>query len=199
MDVGCFFQLRGRLQKVMLTIVVIGGCIGFDQATKVMAKDYLASIGPLSYAGDLFRFYYTENRGAFLSLGALLPEGMRFWVFTILAGLVLSGIFIFVILSDERRLLPVVAYTLVVGGGLSNLIDRVLNDGAVVDFMNVGLGGLRTGIFNVADMAITAGVVLLMLVGFRHGPADGQSGEGLSEADDPVEMGASEEGGPRVE
>jgi signal peptidase II len=49
---------------------------------------------------------------------------------------------------------------LIVGGGVSNLIDRLRYGGYVVDFLNVGIGSLRTGIFNVADMAIMAGVII---------------------------------------
>jgi signal peptidase II len=52
---------------------------------------------------------------------------------------------------------------LVAGGGISNLIDRLLYNGRVTDFLNVGIGGVRTGIFNVADMAIMAGALLLLL------------------------------------
>ncbi|MBH0192527.1 MAG: signal peptidase II, partial [Nitrospira sp.] len=47
-------------------------------------------------------------------------------------------------------------------GGVANLLDRMFYDGRVVDFMNLGIGGFRTGIFNVADVCITAGVLLLI-------------------------------------
>lgn len=55
---------------------------------------------------------------------------------------------------------------LFVAGGSSNLLDR-LTRGSVIDFMNVGLGPLRTGIFNVADMAIMLGAGLVMLASYR--------------------------------
>lgn len=57
----------------------------------------------------------------------------------------------------------IVAWSLVLSGGLGNLVDRIMNDGRVIDFMNIGIGGFRTGIFNVADVCITVGVVLLVL------------------------------------
>lgn len=56
----------------------------------------------------------------------------------------------------------VVAWSLVLSGGLGNLVDRIINDGRVIDFMNIGIGSLRTGIFNVADVYITVGVVVLV-------------------------------------
>src|SRR5947199_5008520 len=59
----------------------------------------------------------------------------------------------------------VLAFSLVVGGGLSNLLDRVAYGGYVVDFINLGIGSLRTGIFNAADVAITVGVLLVVFGG----------------------------------
>ena len=62
-------------------------------------------------------------------------------------------------------MLLLIGFALILAGGVGNLIDRVLNDGRVVDFMNVGIGRLRTGVFNVADMALMAGVGLVLVVG----------------------------------
>jgi signal peptidase II len=56
----------------------------------------------------------------------------------------------------------VLGLALVVAGGVSNLADRVAR-GTVVDFLNVGVGSIRTGIFNVADMAIMAGIALTLI------------------------------------
>ena len=56
----------------------------------------------------------------------------------------------------------VVAWSLVLSGGLGNLVDRIINDGRMIDVMNIGIGSLRTGIFNVADVYITVGVVVLV-------------------------------------
>src|SRR5207249_7753307 len=53
----------------------------------------------------------------------------------------------------------------ILGGGLSNLLDRVAYGGYVVDFINLGIGSLRTGIFNAADVAITVGVLLVVFGG----------------------------------
>lgn len=53
-------------------------------------------------------------------------------------------------------------------GGASNLFDRATNDGAVVDFLNVGVGPVRTGIFNIADMAILLGALLFFVVSARE-------------------------------
>jgi signal peptidase II len=59
--------------------------------------------------------------------------------------------------------LQTVAIALICGGGIGNLIDRVRFDGLVTDFLNVGAGPLRTGIFNVADMALMLGLLLFFV------------------------------------
>ena len=78
-------------------------------------------------------------------------------------------------MSRGRMTSAALGLALVVAGGVSNLADRVAH-GAVVDFLNVGLGSLRTGIFNVADMAIMTGVGLILLWAHRrkkHGLSGG--------------------------
>ena len=64
------------------------------------------------------------------------------------------------------------ALVLVISGGFSNLLSRILNDGHVIDFMNVGIGWLRTGTFNFADMAIMTGVITLFVYGLRSDPQE---------------------------
>jgi signal peptidase II len=115
-----------------------------------------------SLFSDSLRLQLTQNPGSFLSLGASLPEPLRFGLFTAVVAIVLIGLVcaaLFARLSTARF----VALALVAGGGISNLIDRLLYDGRVTDFLNVGIGSLRTGIFNLADMAILAGALLLVL------------------------------------
>jgi signal peptidase II len=64
------------------------------------------------------------------------------------------------------------ALALVLAGGSSNLVDRFVNDGYVVDFINIGAGPIRTGIFNVADAAIAAGVLLILVHSWRRRQSD---------------------------
>jgi signal peptidase II len=150
------------LQRIAVVTLTLLCCVGCDQMSKSAARFLLASGDAQSYLGDSLRLQLVENPGSFLSLGASLPEHFRFALFTaavaaLLIGLVAASLF-------ARRLQPwrVVALALVAGGGISNLIDRLLYNGRVTDFLNVGIGGLRTGIFNVADMAIMAGALLLL-------------------------------------
>jgi signal peptidase II len=158
-----------RRSRFRLVTVVVGACIVLDQLTKSMAQADLAGAAPLSFFHDTFRLQYALNHGAFLSLGAALPDGARFWLFTVFNAAVLAGILAFVLL--RRRLAPgvVIGLSLIAGGGIGNLIDRIVYHGAVVDFMNLGIGMLRTGVFNLADTAITGGAAIVILLGaFRR-------------------------------
>jgi signal peptidase II len=153
-----------KMKRILILLFVLISCVGCDQATKLVARQTLATAPVQEYAGGLFRLVYAENPGAFLSLGATLPATTRFWIFVVMAALLLTGVGIFALRSLQQTPLPViVAIALVIGGGLGNLIDRIVHDGRVVDFMQVGFPWLRTGVFNVADMAIMTGVGLMLL------------------------------------
>jgi len=146
-------------------------CVGFDQSTKFAAKRFLAPNGFISFAGDIFRLQYAENTGAFLSLGASLSDLWRQLFFTALVGMFLLGLLGFLLLNRSLPGFAVHCLSWIFAGGASNLIDRIAYDGRVVDFLNVGIGPLRTGIFNIADMAITFGAMFLAFQSFwQEGP-----------------------------
>jgi signal peptidase II len=147
-------------------VAAVLGTIGCDRVTKHIATTTLAGVPARSYLADTVWVGYVENRGGFLSVGATLPPGVRAFVFTVGTGLMLVAL---TVLAIQRRWRgwPLISVALIVAGGASNWIDRVVR-GSVVDFLNVGIGPVRTGVFNVADMAIMTGAVLLVLVGFQR-------------------------------
>jgi signal peptidase II len=151
-----------RSSRLLLILIILVSAVGCDQATKSIAKSTLASQSPISFLNDFVRLEYVENIGAFLSLGAGLSHGTRFILFVILSGAAVAGMLIYALRARRISRMQIVALALLAGGGIGNLIDRTFH-GAVVDFMSIGTSTLRTGIFNVADMAVTAGVILMVL------------------------------------
>jgi signal peptidase II len=151
-------------KRMLLIVVILFSCVGCDQVTKVTAQKYLASSQPISYLGDIFRLQYAENYGAFLSLGAALPEGLRFWLLIVVTGITVAGLLVFILVKRSLRTSLVIAISFIIGGGGGNLIDRTFNNGAVIDFMNIGVGSLRTGIFNIADVAIMIGMGIFIVI-----------------------------------
>ena len=150
------------MKKITTLALVLVACIGCDQSTKYTAKHYLEDQSGYSFIGDTFRLVYSENTGAFLGLGSSLPERVRTFLFSGLVAVFLLAFLIYVLRSSDVSKTGIIASALIISGGLSNLIDRLVNNGAVIDFMNLGIGSLRTGIFNVADMAIMLGAFLLL-------------------------------------
>ena len=142
-------------------IVLIGTTIGCDRVTKHMAATALAGTPTRSFLADSVRLEYAENTGGFLSLGADLPVAARTALFTVATGLSLLAM-IAMAIQQRRRVWSLIGLSLFIAGGASNWLDRFAF-GRVVDFINIGFGPLRTGIFNVADVAIMFGCGLLVL------------------------------------
>jgi signal peptidase II len=147
-------------KRLVMIFAILFSCVGCDQATKSVAQTYLAETQTVVLLGDTVRLQLARNYGAFLSLGASVGEASRGLLMSVVVGLVLAALLAYLFVSKPENPIVGIAVALIVGGGVSNLIDRLRYGGYVVDFLNVGIGSLRTGIFNVADMAIMAGVFL---------------------------------------
>jgi len=154
------------IRRMGVTLSVVIASVACDQVTKEMAIKELRGEPMRSYLGDTFRLQFAENRGAFLSLGASLSEEHRTILFSVLVGIFLVAMLIYTLVGKSLAFWHVMALALLVGGGLSNWWDRVSRDGRVVDFMNMGIGSLRTGIFNVADLGIMAGAFMMLVLGW---------------------------------
>lgn len=158
---------RRAVRRFAPYLVLLAVLIGFDQLTKEIARETIARSHPRSYAADTFRFQYAENRGGFLSLGADLSPRGRFVLFVGVSAVGLFLLALFGFRGNGHSAAHKGALTLVVGGGVSNLLDRIVYDGRVIDFMNMGIGSLRTGVFNFADTFIMAGAAWLLIQHLR--------------------------------
>ncbi len=129
-----------------------------DQGTKTLALAGLSAVDPVRVLGDYLRLVLRFNEGAAFSLSWGGP-----WVLVILS--MLAAVFVTAALFRWRDKRPVetACLGLVLGGALGNLLDRLLRDGRVIDFIDAGLGSRRWPTFNVADIAISCGAVLLVL------------------------------------
>ena len=159
------------ISRIIVVVVTLCCCVGCDQVSKSAARTLLASGVTESLFADSLRLQLVQNPGAFLSLGDSLPEQLRFTLFTAAAAVLLIGLVCASLFARRLRPARVIPLALVAGGGISNLLDRLVFDGRVTDFLNVGIGSFRTGIFNLADMAILAGALLLILMRFAPPPA----------------------------
>jgi signal peptidase II len=135
----------------------------------------LADSGGFSLVADTVRFELTSNSGAFLSMGAGLPSGVRDLIFLGLVPCLLLAVCGFAIRSGLSSGWPLLGLALIAGGGLANWLDRLFHDGAVTDYVSLGIGPLRTGIFNLADVSVMAGAALLLFAGRPPVPKGGEA------------------------
>jgi signal peptidase II len=175
-----------RILPVLLPVLVLCSCVGCDQWTKSLATEHLRQAPAMSFLGDTLRIQYAENPGAFLGAGSQLPPSTRFAILVVVNGLFLGLIASLVFFKRLPGRWQHLAIVLLLAGGIGNLIDRLVHNGLVIDFLNVGIGPLRTGIFNVADMAIMAGFGILILY---HGPSpsSGESTARLTDGPAPID------------
>ena len=154
-----------QLTVRILLVLLVGLTIGCDRVTKHLAATTLAGAAPRTYFSGSVQLHDAENTGGFLGLGAGLPESARTAIFTIGTGLALAGLLVLMVYS-RRRTWPLAGLSLFLAGGASNWIDRV-DAGRVIDFMVIGVGPVRTGIFNVADVAVMLGAAVFLVSEFR--------------------------------
>jgi signal peptidase II len=147
-------------KQIILTIVVLLGNYLLDRVTKLLAIEFLKGQDTISFFYNTIVFKYVENSGAFLSVGSHWPESVKYILLLIIPTLIcFYGLYYCAFkVTDDKLLIILVS---IIGGGLGNLMDRIFNDFRVVDFINFGIGNLRTGILNVADMSVTFGVLFL--------------------------------------
>lgn len=154
--------------KILIFCIFCFAFISCDRATKDLAKISLKDHDAITYFHNLIRFEYVENTGAFLSFGADWSNRVSFWALTIIPLLLLFALFAYVInkskVMDLWEMLP---FALIFSGGIGNIMDRIVFDRHVVDFINVGINEYRTGIFNFADLYVTTGILMMVLLSFK--------------------------------
>lgn len=148
-------------KRIVLVLVIIAVVLLLDFTTKDWATDTLMGRPVRSYLNDFFRLLYVRNDGAFLSLGSDLPPFFQFIILKLFPVLLLGALLVYTLFNKTLDRWHILAFSSILGGGIANIYDRLLY-GSVVDFMNMGFPGLRTGIFNVADIFIMIGLFMML-------------------------------------
>ncbi len=157
----------------MRALVYAALVVVFDQVSKYLVRHNLDPHATVSVVGDFFRLTYVENSGIVfgIKVGGALP------LFTVLS-IVATILILYYFYRERTNHLGIrISLALVLGGAIGNLIDRIVF-GRVVDFLDFGLGKYRFFVFNVADSAVTVGVILfLLLTTFIHPQRQEAAGE----------------------
>jgi signal peptidase II len=148
---------------------IVAPIFATDQITKLIAVDALApAYMPHPVLGEGLRLTLVYNPGA--AFGLHVGEYSR-WIFLVLTVAAMGLLWQLWRETAHGDLRRVVAIALVSAGALGNLVDRVRSARGVVDFIDVGVGTLRWPTFNVADMAVSCGAILLAWVLWHEKPA----------------------------
>jgi signal peptidase II len=140
-----------------------------DAFTKILAADRLIPSGlPRAVIGQTLQLRLVFNRGA--AFGLNVGPWSR-WIFTALTIGALVLLWQLYRATRAGEMLRTFALALVCGGAVGNLVDRIKSGRGVVDFIDVGIGSARWPTFNVADMAVSCGAVLLAIVLWREDAA----------------------------
>lgn len=145
---------------IILTIVV-------DQISKIIVRKHINPNEVISVIGEYFSLHNVENTGAFLGMGSDLNPTLRIVLLLILPIAVLGFVLRYVLKDKTLDNWSIFAFSSIIGGGIANVFDRIAY-GSVTDFFYIKLTDLlRTGIFNMADLSVTTGMIILVIVSFR--------------------------------
>ncbi len=151
----------GQIKLIFLTLIG-GGTIILDQITKLLIQKAFRLHESVVVIQDFFSLTYIRNPGAAFGLFADQSAGFRSIFFLVVSIVALSILLYFLAQTPQEDRSSLVAISLLFGGAIGNLIDRV-RLGEVVDFLDFYVGQFHWPAFNVADSAITIGISLLML------------------------------------
>jgi signal peptidase II len=146
--------------------------IAIDQISKIVVR---ANIRPssntqpgerINVIGDFFQMMNVENTGAFLGMGSDMNPTLKLIFLLILPVGVLTYLVYYILTNKALDRLSLIALACIAGGGIANVFDRIAF-GSVTDFLYLYINDtLRTGIFNVADMSVTFGMIALLFTTF---------------------------------
>ncbi len=131
-----------------------------DQITKLAVKARFRLGETLEIWGNIFQFTYIENEGMAFGIRFGDGDGGRIF-FTVFAALASVVILIYLYRMRHEGFSPRFSLALILGGAIGNLIDRFAY-GRVIDFIDVGIDSTRWPVFNIADSAVTLGMIILI-------------------------------------
>lgn len=150
------------MKRPLLISVLLLFNIACDQITKHLARINLLDSETNYLINNILSFKKVENAGAIMGIGSNLPDMIKAINFQILPLLFLLYLLKVLLTKPAISKKAVVGLCFALGGGIGNLIDRIIH-GSVTDFIILNVGFFETGIFNLADVSIIIGVIILFI------------------------------------
>ena len=149
--------------RAVVILLILSVTVGCDQISKKIVREKVADFQTITVIKNHFTIEKVENTGAFLSMGDSASGAMRIIFLNVIPLLLILASLVYILVKVNLNRTTLLAIILMIGGGLGNIYDRIAH-GSVTDFLYINLGGVfHTGIFNVADMCITAGISIILL------------------------------------
>ena len=158
--------MTGKNRNISITILITVSIL-LDQLSKILIRNNVDQYSEVKLIGEYFILTNVENSGAFLGMGSDFSPFIKTIFLLILPVIVLICIIVYVYRDKQIDKISLIGFCLIIGGGIANIYDRILY-GSVTDFLFIDLGGIfKTGIFNIADLSVTTGMILILLMSFR--------------------------------
>lgn len=153
-------------KKTYIILLVILN-IGCDQISKNVVRKNIAYQEHIQLINDNFILTKVENKGAMLGFGSELSPILKIIFLQGLPIIILLVLLFRILQKPKMNNWLVFAFACVIGGGIGNLIDRIVH-GQVTDFFHINLGFMKTGIFNMADVSVTMGVLMILYLSISN-------------------------------
>ena len=157
--------MKNKRNLYIISLVILN--IILDQLSKFWIRGNVAPYSDINIIADYFIITNVENSGAFLGLGSDFSPVIKSILLLALPVGVLVTVLVYVFKDTSIDKLSLIGYSSIIGGGIGNIYDRFLY-GSVTDFLFIDLGGVfKTGIFNMADLSVTTGMILIVWASFK--------------------------------
>ncbi len=157
----------GKNRNISISILITVSIV-LDQLSKVLIRKNIDQYSEIKLIGEYFILTNVENSGAFLGMGSDFSPFIKTIFLLILPIIILVCIMIYVYRDKEIDKISLIGFCFIIGGGIANIYDRIMY-GSVTDFLFIDLGGIfKTGIFNIADLSVTTGMIMILLMSFKN-------------------------------
>lgn len=154
-----------RLLRTIIILLILALNIGCDQVSKTIVRNKMQYYDQIVLLNKHIMIQRVQNSGAFLSLGDSLSGPLRVILLNIIPFFAVAFGLYFIFSKTNLNRIILFGLILIIGGGTGNLYDRIVH-GSVTDFMYINFVLFHTGVFNVADMSIMAGMFIILIHAF---------------------------------
>lgn len=151
-----------RIVRTLAILAILISNIGCDQISKSIVRKHIDYHERISLMNNYLMLTKVENTGAFLSIGHSLPQPFKSLLLTIFPLTILAFALLYLLTTKGLSNFAIIGICFVIGGGFGNIYDRIVH-GSVTDFLHIDFVLFRTGIFNMADVSIMIGMLLVLL------------------------------------